>query len=254
MTFGRTFALLPLMTLLPCETIPARELPAVVASIREQDLAEFDAQPDPVKKLIRQSLELTRENLAYTYGSDSPARGGMDCSGTICHLLKTQNIQDAPRMAHTTYLWLESAGNLRKLSRVHDPAHPDLQRLRPGDLLFWEGTYKVKDRNPPISHVMLYLGSLKSDGRGVLFGASSGRYFRGKRIHGVSVFDFSVPGEKSTSKLVGYGPVPGLRDLREAATPRQEKVQKVASRKRAPLTDFLKNRLNKNNAGPSVRN
>ncbi|HRQ90809.1 MAG TPA: hypothetical protein PLA50_18615, partial [Bacteroidia bacterium] len=40
---------------------------------------------------------------------------------------------------------------------------------------------------------------------------SDGRRYRGKRISGVSVFDWEVPKEDSDSKFVGYGPIPGFR-------------------------------------------
>lgn len=196
---------------------------AVVSSIKPTDLAEFEQQPQAIQNLIKSSLELTGKNLAYTFGSDTPKKGGMDCSGAICYLLKSLGLKDAPRMSHTIYLWLDKYSHLTKLEKVYTPTHPSLRAIQPGDLLFWEGTYSVGERNPPISHVMLYLGTLKSDGKGVLFGASSGRRYRGKKIHGVSVFDFKVPSETSKAKLVAYGPIPGIRNLKQpqpaAATP-----------------------------------
>ena len=182
-----------------------------VSSIRVEDLAEYEAQPEAVKKLVAEALKLTEKKLSYTYGSASPKAGGMDCSGTVCYLLKSMGLSEVPRMSHTIYLWAEKQGNLTKLSQVHSPSHPSLKPLQPGDLVFWEGTYSVRERNPPISHVMIYLGTLKKDGMGVLFGASSGRRYRGKKIHGVSVFDFKVPSAQSKAKMVAFGPVPGIR-------------------------------------------
>ncbi|MEO6054159.1 MAG: peptidoglycan endopeptidase, partial [Chthoniobacterales bacterium] len=90
--------------------------------------------------------------------------------------------------------------------------------LRPGALLFWTGTYNTGNRNPPVSHVMIYLGRRKSDGRPVMFGASDGRSYDGKARWGVGVFDFSlpaVPGGKA--RFIGYGDVPGLRASTEPA-------------------------------------
>ena len=57
---------------------------------------------------------------------------------------------------------------------------------------------------------MIYFGTLKSDGKPVVFGASSGRRYRGRAIHGVSVFDLGLPAAESKSRFVGYGPIPGL--------------------------------------------
>ncbi len=189
----------------------AEENRAVVASIRPGDLVEYRDQPRRVQSLIEYALSLTTRDLAYTFGSASPEKGGMDCSGTVSHTLGAIGYANPPRMSHRIYLWMEEAGTLKKLEHVYSPNHPTLTLLRPGDLLFWEGTYALKDRNPPISHVMIYLGTWKKDGRGVLFGASSGRRFRGKKIHGVSVFDLSVPSRESKAKLVGFGTPPGLR-------------------------------------------
>ena len=84
-----------------------------------------------------------------------------------------------------------------------------LAGLKPGDLLFWTGTYDTGARTLPISHVMLYLGKTKA-GRPVMFGASDGRPYQGKRQNGVSVFDFRIPAATSKSKFAGYGPIPGL--------------------------------------------
>ena len=66
---------------------------------------------------------------------------------------------------------------------------------------------------PPVTHVMMYLGRLKKNDKPVMFGASNGRTFEGKKQNGVSVFDFRMPRKVKTgrqSKFVGYGPVPGI--------------------------------------------
>jgi hypothetical protein len=106
--------------------------------------------------------------------------------------------------------------------------------LKPGDLLFWTGTYKI-DRDPPITHVMIYLGINRHSGHRVMVGASEGRQFEGKSRYGVSVFDFVLPRKEGTSdiqgegtlatdlrsRFIGYGSVPGLDDLPEpAASPK----------------------------------
>lgn len=185
--------------------------PAAVSSIFPKDLVEYETLSPEVQRIIKTSLGLTKKDLAYTYGSCTPTKGGMDCSGTIHHLLKSLGYEDAPRMSHTIYLWLQNKSTLTQLEHVYTSSHPRFQLLRPGDLVFWEGTYSVQERDPPISHVMLYLGTLKKDGKGVLFGASSGRRYRGKKIHGVSVFDFKVPSKQSRARMVAFGPVPGIR-------------------------------------------
>ena len=79
---------------------------------------------------------------------------------------------------------MQKAGNLHRVDGAHQVNDPQLSKLKVGDLLFWEGTYNVGKRNPPTSHVMIYLGHKKSDGKPVVLGASSGRYYNGKARHG----------------------------------------------------------------------
>ncbi|MEO0413502.1 MAG: NlpC/P60 family protein [Verrucomicrobiota bacterium] len=201
---------------------------AVVASIKPKDLIEYELAPPEIQKLIEDCLKLTKMKLAYGYGTNSPSQGSMDCSGAVQHVIQMQGIKDVPRMSHLQYVWADQTkwpdkpSGLTKVKKVYDTDHPDLAGLRPGHLLFWEGTYDVKKRNPPISHVMIYLGRLKKDGQGVMFGASSGRRFRGLKIHGVSVFDFKVPTKSSKAKFVAYGRIPQLIKI-EGAGPAPKK-------------------------------
>jgi len=89
--------------------------------------------------------------------------------------------------------------------------------LKPGDLLFWTGTYSIQ-RDPPITHAMIYLGREKKTGMRVMVGASDGRTYQSQQRFGVSVFDFKMPradnGEiengKTRPRFVGYAHIPGL--------------------------------------------
>jgi peptidoglycan DL-endopeptidase CwlO len=191
--------------------------PVAVASIDPSQLKEFDSQPQRVQDLIRSALDLTKRNLAYTYGSSDPAGGGMDCSGFIYYVLSNAGFKDVPRQSSDQYLWVRKDGNFRAvLSRNSDTF--ELEDLRPGDLMFWSGTYKV-DRDVPVTHVMIYLGKEKGTNKRVMVGSSDGRSYNGERRFGVSVFDFKLPNgtpNKNDPDLVarfeGYSPIPGLRD------------------------------------------
>jgi len=198
------------LTLLTCLFCAAK--PASVASINPDDLVEYNDAPEKIRGLIEFALGLTEKELGYTFGSNSPDKGGLDCSGTVQHTLTEAGVKGVPRSSYRIYQWANDAGKLTSTRGVSSTNDPVFENLQPGDLLFWEGTYATADRIPPISHVKLYLGTSKKDGKGVVFGASNGRRFRGKKIHGVCVFDWVVPSATSKSRFVAYGPVPGLRD------------------------------------------
>ena len=179
--------------------------------ISPTDLRDFQNQPPPVQKLIETCLLLSDRRLDYEYGSADPKNGGLDCSGFVHYALRQQGLKAVPRQANEFYLWVRKT---RQFSAVlsHNPKTPELDDLKPGDLLFWTGTYNVK-RDPPVTHVMIYLGRLKSDGRRVMAGASEGRRFMGRVTEGATVFDFEIPKPGGGGgQFVGYGPVPGLRE------------------------------------------
>ena len=225
------------LTLLSVLTlVPVRAEKVAVASIRPTDLAEYETQPEEVKKLIEDSLALTKKKLGYRFGSNSPKKGGMDCSGTVQFALSDRGLGKLPRSSRDFYEWVEASGKLRETPGVTDTDDPRFADLKPGDLLFWEGTYETGDRLSAISHVMIFLGTLKEDGQGVVFGASSGRRYRGKTIHGVSVFDWVVPDEDSKSRFVGFGPIPGLR---------KEETKPVPVGKPNPLKTLLESLVKK---------
>lgn len=193
--------------------------PAMVAPLDPDGLRDFDVNPVRVRELIEKSLALTHENLGYKFGSSDPAEGGMDCSGAIFHVLRAIGLDDVPRTASGQYVWARKADNFEAVvSRKMDSF--ELDGLRPGDLLFWTGTYAT-DRDPPVTHTMIYLGKLKSDGRDVMFGASDGRTYGGRKMWGVSVFDFTIPKARLSpapgepppaagSVFIGYAKIPGL--------------------------------------------
>ncbi len=185
-----------------------------VATVKPDEIVDFDKNPEPVRKLLTDALDLTKRNLDYKYGSADPAAGGMDCSGFIYFVLRENGVQDVPRDASGQYVWVRKAGNFRAvLSRELDSF--ELDELKPGDLLFWTGTYNV-ERDPPVTHTMIYLGKQKDSGKPIMVGSSDGRTYEGEQQFGVSVFDFkAVRAKQATSsgthpRFVGYARIPGL--------------------------------------------
>lgn len=182
---------------------------ADVSSLKPEDLRGFYNNPPEVQQLLTAALELTQQNLSYLYGSADPARGGMDCSGTIYFLLQKMGMSDVPRSASQQYVWVRRADVFHSVVSTRLDSF-ELDALRPGHLLFWTGTYSV-DVDPPVTHTMIYLGKARSDGRPLMVGASDGRTFRGDKKFGVSVFDFVIPkpeGRNPMSRFIGYAEIP----------------------------------------------
>jgi cell wall-associated NlpC family hydrolase len=214
------------------------ETAAPMATIKPEELREFSEQPAEVQRLIRNSLLLTEQNLSYQYGSADPAAGGMDCSGFIYYVLRDAGYKDVPRDSAGQYEWVRKIGNFHAvLSRSGGSF--ELNDLKPGDLLFWSGTYKV-DRDIPITHVMIYLGKQKSNDKPVMVGATDGRSYDGVRRYGVSVFDFKMPSGKPntndpdlTAKFEGYASIPGLRGV-NVESKNQEKPEQGIKEDKGP--------------------
>jgi peptidoglycan DL-endopeptidase CwlO len=187
-----------------------------VATVSSDEIKDYEENPEAVHKLLDDALALTRRNLDYTYGSADPENGGMDCSGFIYYVLRKNGVEDVPRSASEQYVWVRKAGNFRAvLSRDIDSF--ELDELKPGDLLFWTGTYSV-ERDPPVTHTMIYVGKEKDSNKPIMVGASDGRTYEGEKQFGVSVFDFKTARAKGAStsgthpRFVGYAKIPGLGD------------------------------------------
>ncbi len=207
----------PKATPAPDTTPPGTSKPdrAPNATLEPTDLADLAAQPPRVQQLLTAALALTKLNLTYAYGSADPATGGMDCSGTIFYLLREFGLMKVPRDSPGQYSWIRKDGGFRAVVSKSAESF-EFGELLPGDLMFWSGTYSV-EREIPITHVMLYLGTEKRSKKRVMFGASDGRSYNGVQRWGVSVFDFKMPRldpanpEKAKVDFIGYGRIPGLR-------------------------------------------
>jgi len=185
-------------------------------ALSPDQIADYDGYPPKVRQILDAGLTLTKQNLGYTYGSADPKNGGMDCSGFIYYVLQQNGLPDVPRDSSQQYVWVRKAGDFKAvLSRKEDSF--ELDDLKPGDLLFWRGTYNI-DRDPPITHTMIYLGREKRTKKRVMVGSSDGRTYDGKQRWGVSVFDFKMPpppksGDAKISPVfVGYRRIPGLKE------------------------------------------
>jgi cell wall-associated NlpC family hydrolase len=184
------------------------------ATISASEIEGYEKYPEHIRNVIDMGLDLTKRNLDYKYGSADPANGGMDCSGFVFYVLTQNGVRDVPRDSSQQYVWLRKAGTFKAVNSRHDDTF-ELDELAPGDLLFWTGTYSI-ERDPPITHAMIYVGRKKGTNQRVMVGASDGRTYEGESRYGVSVFDFKVARTSKTEEgrltptFIGYGRIPGL--------------------------------------------
>lgn len=180
--------------------------PTVTRPIPVNNLAHYSAYPNKTKKIILRASYLSDQHLGYRFGSANPHNGAMDCSGVIYYILKNLNYHVfVPRDSYEMYFWLMHHHAIHYVTDENFYS-PQFNALKPGDLLFWTGTFRT-NRKPPITHVMLYLGKNKN-GQRLMFGSSDGGLYRGEEIYGVSVFDFILPGKYDHERFVAYGCIP----------------------------------------------
>jgi peptidoglycan DL-endopeptidase CwlO len=188
-------------------------------TLSPEAITNFESYPSKVQKLLASALELTTRNLDYKYGSADPANGGMDCSGFVYYVLNQNGVAPyVPPDSKDQYTWLRSAGTFEPVVSGKDDSF-ELNKLQPGDLLFWSGPYST-ERDPPITHAMIYLGREKRTGARVMVGASDGRTYQSQQRFGVSVFEFKMPQTENNEayegrerpRFIGYGHIPFLNE------------------------------------------
>jgi len=100
----------------------------------------------------------------------------MDCSNTTRYLYKVTTGIQLPRTASDQYYYLHLQGKAWDVPQTADGwADTEFLRhnLKPGDLLFWENTYRP-ERQPPITHVMVFLGT-NDKGQWIMAGSQTSR-------------------------------------------------------------------------------
>lgn len=212
------------------ESEAKKEPEAKTASIKPEELEGFATLPAPRQEMLRYALSLTERNLTYTYGSADPDNGGTDCSGFIYHVLQKQGHPGAPRQSNEMYEWAWKAGTFKACNGTSTDTF-EFRDLQPGDLLFWVNSTSEgsTQRNPPVTHVMFYLGKRTSDGKPLTAGASDGRTYEGQRMSGVSVFDFRLPPAESRARFIGYARLPDTAFVPEPAVAKKPEAKSKGS-------------------------
>jgi cell wall-associated NlpC family hydrolase len=185
------------------------------ALVTTEALEEFESLPEDRKELVSKAIQVATQSpwLPYKFGGSSPKDGGFDCSGAMFYVMKQVGI-DPPRTSAAQFLWLKDEGRLHAISPdIRDLDDKAMKSLTPGDLLFWGGTYTPTDgRKVNVTHVALYLGHEKKDGRAIMINATDGRSYRGTKANGFGVYDFRLPRAGSRSVFMGYGTPPGIAE------------------------------------------
>lgn len=185
------------------------------ATIAFEDLADHKTYPPLIATIIKDALAIAEKHsaLPYKFGGRQPSDGGFDCSGAMYYLLRRHGFQP-PRTSAQQFLWLQKETGVNAVGKkVRKLSSAKFKQLRPGDLLFWSGTYTPTDgRTVKITHVGIYIGRAAKDGRPLMVCSSSGRSYRGRRATGFGVYDFRLPSQKSRSTFVGYGALPLIED------------------------------------------
>jgi cell wall-associated NlpC family hydrolase len=100
----------------------------------------------------------------------------MDCSNTARYIYKVTTGIQLPRTASDQYYYLHLQGKAWDVPQASNGwADTEFLRhnLKPGDLLFWENTYRP-ERQPPITHVMVFLG-VNAQGQWIMAGSQTSR-------------------------------------------------------------------------------
>lgn len=142
----------------------------------------FSLTIEEKKTLIRTTRWLAQFGVKYAQKWTPPAENTalvFDCSGSAKFIYEKALGKKLPRSSYAQYLEMKEK-NLYFEINPNEKGVFDFEQLKKnlkiGDLLFWINTHSdiEPDRNPPVSHVMIYLGYTKDGkmkmGGGATFG------------------------------------------------------------------------------------
>ena len=145
-------------------------------------------------RFLAETRNLAAQGICYD-GSWRPEgeshRWAMDCSNTSRYLYQVTAGIQLPRTASDQYYYLhlqDKAWDVPMAANGFADCNFLRSNLKPGDLLFWENTYRP-ERQPPITHVMIFLGS-DARGRWLMAGSQGSKGMYNRRHSGPDVYVF----------------------------------------------------------------
>jgi len=176
--------------------------------------------PEQHQRLVDTARWLSGKKLAYASRWTPPGESKpwiMDCSNTARYLYQAALNKPLARTASDQYFDLYQQSRITQAPTLPDGSVDTarlLKMMRSGDLLFWEWTYDI-ERRPPITHVMIYLGTSAS-GKPKMAGSASSAVGEASRGGGPDVYDFDpnspmggvrgmFGGFKHKARFVGFG-------------------------------------------------
>ena len=151
-------------------------------------------------RFLQQARLLGNQGIEYDEDWRPPGESHawtMDCSNTTRYLYKVTTGIQLPRTASDQYYYLHLQGkawDVPQLANGFADTEYLRHNLKPGDLLFWENTYRP-ERQPPITHVMVFLGT-NAQGQWIMAGSQTSRGGEHNRANGgpdIYVFRPSQP-------------------------------------------------------------
>jgi cell wall-associated NlpC family hydrolase len=171
---------------------PAPMAPAPAPPARHNFFSFFSTpQPQATdwrSRFLQTARDLGDQGISYDEDWCPPGESRswtMDCSNTARYIYRVTAGIQLPRTASDQYYYLhlqDKAWDVPLASNGFADCNYLRENLKPGDLLFWENTYRP-ERQPPITHVMIFLGT-NERGEWIMAGSQTGPGGEHNRRHG----------------------------------------------------------------------
>ena len=168
--------------------------------------------PEVITTALATAVEM--KGLPYVFGGNGLKDGGFDCSGAMYYILHKVGLKP-PRTSSDQYLWVKENSELHPISESLRIRRTRVSRILNREILSsgLEPMFPTDGRTTKITHVGMFLGYEKKDGRPVMINATNGRSYRGKKGNGFGVLISGCPLRQANPGWSVMAP-PGLLTLR----------------------------------------